>query len=98
MELGINLSSLYDKKVYDDEGVFLGKVNDIIVDLESGRVIKLLLAPFKGSNENKRKILRDKSVDFEKVISISDIVVVKTSFGNNARPTISINENKGVRY
>ena len=92
----VNLSSLYEKSIYAEDGSFLGKVYEIILDLESGRVVKLLTEPLKGNEEKQKRILKEKSIDFNDVISISDIVLVKNRV-HQSNSNINI-ENRSVQY
>ncbi|MEM2962943.1 MAG: PRC-barrel domain-containing protein [Candidatus Anstonellales archaeon] len=84
--MSMALSSIYGMDIYTDGGRFLGKVQDIIIDLEAGEVVRLTMEPLNVvSKEEAKKILRDRSVLFKSVRSIEDVVVVsKSAAGGSA--------------
>jgi sporulation protein YlmC with PRC-barrel domain len=80
--MGIKVSQLYGMDIYSDEGGFLGKINDIIINLEKGEVVRVTTEPLKSvSKEEARKILRDKSVLYKNVRSVRDIMIVSKRGG-----------------
>lgn len=73
--------------IYTDGGRFLGKVQDVIIDLESGEVVRLTMDPLNSvSKEEAKKILRDRSVLFKSVKSIEDVVVVAKGAAAGPQP------------
>lgn len=73
--------------IYTDGGRFLGKVQDVIIDLESGEVVRLTMDPLNSvSKEEAKKILRDRSVLFKSVKSIEDVVVVAKGAATGSQP------------
>jgi len=63
--------------IYNDEGKFLGKVQEVVVDLEKGEVVRILTEPLSSiSKEDAKRVLRDKSVLYKYVKSVEDVVMV----------------------
>jgi len=63
--------------IYSDAGKYLGRVIDLILDLEKGEVIRVTMQPLTTvSREEARKILREASVLYKNVKSVEDVVVV----------------------
>lgn len=76
--MAIRLSKIYGLDIYTDTGKFLGRVHDLIIDLEKGEVVRITLEPlnFLVSKEEALRILREKSLLYKNVKSISDVVIV----------------------
>jgi sporulation protein YlmC with PRC-barrel domain len=71
------LSKLYGMDIYTDGGKFLGRVQDMIVDLEKGEVVRLTMEPLASvSKDEAKRILREKSVLYKSVKSVEDVVVI----------------------
>jgi len=73
----MRLSRLYGMDIYSDAGKYLGKVIDLILDLEKGEVVRLTMQPLTTvSRDEARKVLREASVLYRNVKSVEDVVVV----------------------
>lgn len=73
----MKISEFYGKDVYTDGGKYLGKVYDVVIDLEKGDVVRLTLAPLNSiSKDEAKKILKEKSVLYKNVKNVGDIVVI----------------------
>jgi len=71
------LSTMYDMRVYTISGKEVGSVKDFIVDLEEGRISRFTLEPIMTvSKEDAVRILREKSIFYENVVSVSDIILI----------------------
>ncbi|MCC7552163.1 PRC-barrel domain-containing protein [Candidatus Micrarchaeota archaeon] len=72
------ISNIYGMDIYTDGGGFLGRVQDIIVDLEKGEVVRLTMEPlnFLVSKEEAMRILKEKSILYKSVKSVEDVVIV----------------------
>lgn len=75
----MKISDLYGKEVFTETGKFLGTVHEIIIDMEKGAISRLLLEDLPTSAEKARQVINEKSIKFENVKSIADVVVVKGS-------------------
>ncbi|MCD6549434.1 PRC-barrel domain-containing protein [Candidatus Micrarchaeota archaeon] len=76
--MSIRLSKMYGMDIYTDGGKFLGRVQDIIIDLEKGEIIRLTLEPlsYHITKEDAVRILKEKSILYKNVKSVEDVVVV----------------------
>jgi len=75
--MAIKVSKIYGMDIYTDGGKFLGRVQEILLDLEKGEVVRLTMEPLSSvSKEEAQRILRDKSVLYKSVKSVEDVVVV----------------------
>lgn len=74
----VKLSKIYGLDIYTDGGRFLGRVNDIIIDLEKGEAVRLTMEPlnFLVSKEEAMRILKEKSILYRSVRSVDDVIVV----------------------
>jgi sporulation protein YlmC with PRC-barrel domain len=73
----VKASKLYGMDVYTDGGKYLGKVYDLIIDLEKGDVVRITMEPLKAASKDEaKKVLRERSVLYKNVKSVEDIIVV----------------------
>lgn len=73
----MRLSRLYGMDIYSDAGKYLGRVIDLILDLEKGEVVRMTMQPLMSiSRDEARKVLREASVLYRNVKSVEDVVVV----------------------
>ncbi len=78
----MRLSKLYGMDIYTDEAGYIGKVNDVILNLEKGEIVRLTTETLKvASREEAAKVLRDKSVLYKNVRSAKDILLVSRRGG-----------------
>ena len=58
----------------------MGKVNDIILNLETGKIVRLTTEPLRSvSKEKAKNVLKDKSVLYRNVAAVGDIVILGTN-------------------
>jgi len=73
----MKVSKVYGMDIYTDAGKFLGRVQDVLIDLEQGKVIRLVMEPLSNiSRDEAKRILRERSVLYSSVKNIGDVVVV----------------------
>ncbi|VVB57647.1 PRC-barrel domain protein [uncultured archaeon] len=71
------VSKIYGMDIYTDAGKFLGRVQDILIDLEQGKIVRVAMEPLANvSKEEAKRVLREKSVLYSSVKSVEDVVVV----------------------
>ncbi len=73
----MELSNLYGMEVFTDTGKFLGTAQEFIIDVEKGYVVRILLEQLPTSKEKAAKILKEKSILYDHVASVADVIVVK---------------------
>lgn len=76
--MATRISNIYGMDIYTDAGSFLGRVQDVIVDLEKGEIVRLTMEPlnFLVSKEEAMRILKEKSILYKSVRSVEDVVIV----------------------
>ena len=68
--------------IYTGNANHIGKVNDIILNLETGDVVRITTEPLKNiTKESTRTMLQKNSVLFKRVKSIRDIMIVSETGG-----------------
>lgn len=76
--MSMRASRLYGLDIYDTEGGYIGKVNDLIINLEKGEVIRVTTEPLKSTitKDELPEILQKKSLLYKRVTSAKDILIV----------------------
>ena len=75
--MSINVSRLYGMDIFSDGGKYLGKVYDIIVDVEKGDVVRLTLESIHAvSRDEAQRIIKEKTILYKNVRSVEDVIVV----------------------
>jgi sporulation protein YlmC with PRC-barrel domain len=77
--MGIRLSKLFGMDVYDFEAGYKGKVYDIIINLEKGKLETITTEPLKvKTKSDAKKILSEKAIPYRNVKSVKDIIIVSS--------------------
>lgn len=89
----IKVSKLYGMDIFSDAGKYLGKVYDIIIDVEKGEVVRLTLEPIHATTrEEAARVLREKTLLYKNVKSVEDVVIVTRAVGY---PGYAVKEEEG---
>ena len=74
----IRASKLYGLDIYDTNGEMIGKVHDLILNLEAGEVVRLTTEPLHSRlpKEKLPEIIQKKSILYKRVVSAKDILIV----------------------
>lgn len=76
----MKISQLMGMDIYTDKASYVGKVYDIIIDLQKGEVVRLTLEPIKAaSKEEAKRIFKEKTIMYKSVKSVDKIVLVSGS-------------------
>ncbi len=80
--MALNIADLYGMDIFTSSGNFVGKVQDVIVDLEKGEVIRISMEPLNniGSREEVRQVLKNKSILYKNVKSVGDVIIVEDNY------------------
>ncbi len=66
--------------IFTGNAGYIGKVADIVLDMEQGEVVRVTTEPLKNiSREDASKILKEKSILYKRVTSLGDIMIVGKS-------------------
>jgi sporulation protein YlmC with PRC-barrel domain len=70
------ISEMMGMDVFTDSGKFLGTAQEFIIDVEEGKVVRILLEPLPASKEKVLETMKEKSVLYASVKSVGDVIVV----------------------
>jgi sporulation protein YlmC with PRC-barrel domain len=77
MGMSLRLSKLFGMDIYDISAGYKGKVYDLIINLEKGKIETITTEPLKVKNKSDaKKILSEKSIPYRNVKSAKDIILV----------------------
>ena len=80
--MSTKLSKLYGMDIFSDGGKYLGKVFDIIIDVEKGEVVRLTLESVQAaSRDEAQRIIRERTILYKNVKSVEDVIVVGRGSG-----------------
>lgn len=74
------LSHLYGMDIFTKHGEYVGKVEDVILNLETEEVMRLCLKAFKAKtlpDDEVKRILQNESIGYHDVLEVRDIVLCK---------------------
>jgi len=75
--MSVKLSSMYGMDIYTGDGGYIGKVNDMILNLEKGEVVRVTTEALRTLTKMEAsQILKSKSVLYKRVNSVGDIMIV----------------------
>jgi sporulation protein YlmC with PRC-barrel domain len=78
--MSIRLSKLFGMDIYDAKAGYKGKVYDIIINLEKGKLETITTEPLKvKTKSDAKKILSEKSMPYKNVVSANDIILISNS-------------------
>lgn len=76
------LSKLFGMDIFTVGGENRGKVYDLVINLEKGRIETITTEPLKArSKQEAKKIISEKSIPYKNVKSAKDIIVISTGAG-----------------
>jgi len=75
--MSVNISKLYGMDIFSDGGRYLGKVYDIILDVEKGEIVRVTLESIHTvSRDEAQRIIKEKTILYKNVRSVEDVIVV----------------------
>ena len=73
----VNISKLFGLDIYTTDAEYRGKVFDLVINLEKGRVETITTEPLRvKSKQEAKKIITEKSVPYRNVRAVKDIMLV----------------------
>lgn len=78
--MSTRLSQLYGKDIFTKKAEYVGKVEDVILNLETNEVMRLCLRSFKAKtlpDTEVKRILQTESIGYNDIIEVGDIVICK---------------------
>lgn len=78
--MSVKLSKLFGMDIYDSKAGYKGKVYDIIINLEKGKLETITTEPLKvKTKSDAKKILTEKSIPYKNVQSANDIIIISNT-------------------
>jgi len=75
--VSVRLSKLFGMDIYNATAGYKGKVYDLVINLEKGRIETITTEPLKArSKAEAKKIITEKSIPYKNVKSAKDIIIV----------------------
>ena len=75
----VRISKLFGMDIYTDNAEYKGKIFDLVINLEKGKIETMTTEPLKvRTKQEARKIISDKSIPYQNVLSAKDILLVGT--------------------
>lgn len=85
----MKLSKLFGMDIYDDVAGYRGKVFDLVINLEQGKIETITTEPLKARSKfEAKKIISEKSLAYKRVKSVKDIIIVGGSHSGNPMPNL----------
>ena len=76
----MRLSKLFGMDIYTGDAEYKGKVFDVIINLEKGRIETITTEPLRvRSKQEAKKIISEKSIPYRSVKSVKDIIITSPS-------------------
>ncbi|MCR4368833.1 MAG: PRC-barrel domain-containing protein [archaeon] len=89
----VRISKLFGMDIYTTNADYKGKVFDLVINLEKGKIETITTEALKArSKAEAKKIISEKSIPYNRVRSAKDIVIV----GSTARPEPEAEEPKST--
>ncbi len=71
------LSEIYGMDLFTEKAEYVGKVGDIILNIDQGEIMQLSLTPLKPEDGDIRRILQEETISYEDVLKVGDIILCK---------------------
>ncbi len=97
--MSIRLSKLFGMDIYDTNATNKGKVYDLIINLEKGKIETITTEPLKvKSKSDAKKILSEKSLPYKNVKAANDIILVSGTSSSKASEEPAKESRSHTRY
>ncbi|MBU0763008.1 MAG: PRC-barrel domain-containing protein [Candidatus Altiarchaeota archaeon] len=74
------LSELYGMDIYTQKAQYIGRVEDVILNVDKGEVMRLCLQSFRGGSltpDDINRVLQEESISYDEVVEVGDIIIVQ---------------------
>ena len=76
--MGVRISELAGKEIYDTDGAYVGKAFDLIVNMEKGEALRIMTAPLKlMKTDQMEETIKKHIIMYSRVKKVRDIIVVE---------------------
>ena len=74
------VSELIGMDIFNDSAKLIGRVHDVIIDLQKGEVVRLSLQPIHAANpDDAKRLFRDQTVLYKSVRAVEKIIIVSSA-------------------
>ena len=74
------VSELVGMDIFNDRGQKVGKIFDVVLDMQKGEVVRLALEPIYAANKDEAKrLFRDKTILYRNVRAVEKIVITTST-------------------
>ena len=99
LQMTMRVSQLMGMDVYSDNAQNLGRVYDVIIDLQKGEVVRLTLEPIRvASREEAKRVFREKTVMYKSVKAVDRIVIISPNLNNEVEEEAPVEPQKPLPY
>lgn len=93
----VKISQLMGMDVYTDSAQYVGKVYDVIIDLQKGEVVRLTLEPIKvTSKEDAKRVFREKTILYKSVKAADKILIISPTAAEEPEEETPAEEQKAA--
>jgi sporulation protein YlmC with PRC-barrel domain len=88
--MSIRLSRLYGLDIYTEKAEYVGKVEDVVLNIDTGEVMRLSLKSFRANTlppEEIKRIIQEESIGYNDVRSLSDVIICAKNPKKEGRKT-----------
>ncbi|MBI5228694.1 PRC-barrel domain-containing protein [Candidatus Micrarchaeota archaeon] len=97
--MATRISQLLGMDVYTDNAQYIGKIYDVILDLQKGEIIRLTLEPIKvASKDEAKRIFREKTIMYKSVKAVEKIVIISPSVQSQPTEEVEAEPEKPLPY
>lgn len=94
----VRLSKLFGMDIYTTNAEYKGKVFDLVINLEKGKIETITTEALKArSKAEAKKIISEKSIPYTKVKSAKDILIVGTAGSTDSEPATTSGSRPTIR-
>jgi sporulation protein YlmC with PRC-barrel domain len=76
--MSIRISRLYGLDIYTEKAEYVGKVEDVVLNIDTGEIMRLSLKSFKANTlppEEIKRIIQEESIGYNEIRSVSDVII-----------------------
>jgi sporulation protein YlmC with PRC-barrel domain len=72
------LSQIYGMDIFTEKAEYVGKVGDIILNIEKGEIMQLSLRHLKVvEGMDVRRILQEETIPYDEILRVGDVIICK---------------------
>ncbi len=95
----MRVSQLMGMDVYTDNAQMIGRVYDVIIDLQKGEISRLTLEPIRvASREEAKRVFREKTIMYSSVKAVDRIVIISPNLNREPEEEAPAEPQKPLPY